>query len=1032
MTQSLTASFFREITRTMSEPLANKVCSDVQGLAWALSRLALEKDAPAWSLLLAQAGPDIQRVAMRLTGDFALAEDAVQETLMLVRDHAANFAIRSNDADDDARRWILGVAANASLHLVRRHHRQAARDHRAGHAAALVATPVADPSQRAENADESFLLRRELAELPTAYGQALALHYFGDQDYPALATHLRVSVNTVRIRVHRGLKALRERLDRCGVALSLAALTGLLSHLGAATTVGGAVTVSASTLGLISSTAVPTVSFSAASGGMTMATVLASAFAALFAVVIFSGAWLNSFSIEPTRPQLVGAVGAGEVVNKAQARPFILVVKTDQMVEVKTDQMVEENPPFANNRAARDIPVAGPFFTSGPNQFRLPLQPFARYDFTIDWGDGTKEVVRSNGPAGKAIVDEAWLAQVKKGLDQPVTVDFENIPYDFVGLGRNFAGLGSSGDIHCLSYLLEKAGIDLCANVIEVPGLQTDDDKTKLPSRVPLKVEAMKLRDVFALLTKLTGLTYVLHDRALLFVAERKDIPSLVCPQHTYAKAGTYTIKITENVIGGFPQVYFNSGYDGVKVIDLAQWGSNTWMSLDEAFMGCVNMTISASDAATAGTGAVENFYRAWCDCRGLTSFPLLNTAAGTNFGEAWSGCSGLTSFPLLNTAAGTSFSFTWSYCSGLTSFPLLNISAVRQLHYTWSYCSGLTSFPLLNTAAVTDFTHTWRDCSSLMSFPLLDTAAVTDFIAVWSGCSSLTSFPLLNTSAGTGFNGAWSDCSGLTSFPLLNTSAGTDFSVAWSGCSGLTSFPLLNVYRGTDFSRTWSGCSGLTSFPLLNIYVGTDFSGAWSGCSGLTSFPLLSTPVGTDFSQAWSGCSGLTSFPLLNTSAGTSFNGAWDGCSGLKSFPLLSTAAGTDFDSAWSECSGLTSFPWLDTSGGKNFDHAWSGCRGLTSFPLLNFRNMEQAEGCFAKITLTSASYGELLVNIAALNKTGGGVTFDGGTSKTSDQNGIQAREKLIKEQGWTIFDGDHLEPAPQDEVPEELQPQPEAVNEF
>ena len=138
MTQSLTASFFREITRTMSEPLANKVCSDVQGLAWALSRLALEKDAPAWSLLLAQAGPDIQRVAMRLTGDFALAEDAVQETLMLVRDHAANFAIRSNDADDDARRWILGVATNVSLHLVRRHHRQMARDHRAGHAAALT------------------------------------------------------------------------------------------------------------------------------------------------------------------------------------------------------------------------------------------------------------------------------------------------------------------------------------------------------------------------------------------------------------------------------------------------------------------------------------------------------------------------------------------------------------------------------------------------------------------------------------------------------------------------------------------------------------------------------------------------------------------------------------------------------------------------------------------------------------------------------------------------------------------------------
>ena len=351
MTLPLTASFPREINRPMSEPLANKVRSDFQDLAWALSRLAQQRDVQAWSLLLAQAGADIQRVAMRLTGDFALAEDAVQETLMLVRDHAANFTVRSNDADDDARRWILGVATNVSLHLVRRHHRQMARDHRAGHAAALTATPVADPSQRAEHADESRLLRRELAELPAVYGQALALHYFGGQDYPALATHLRVSINTVRIRVHRGLKALRERLDRCGVALSIAALTGLLSHLGAATTVGGAATVSASTLGLISSTAVPTTSFSAASSGMTMATVLTSAFAALLALAVLSGVWLSSFRAKSTPPHIAATEVAAEVGNKAQVTPFILVVKTDQVAVGKVPDVYDKETMLILNTA---------------------------------------------------------------------------------------------------------------------------------------------------------------------------------------------------------------------------------------------------------------------------------------------------------------------------------------------------------------------------------------------------------------------------------------------------------------------------------------------------------------------------------------------------------------------------------------------------------------------------------------------------------------------------------------------------------
>jgi hypothetical protein len=174
-----------------------------------------------------------------------------------------------------------------------------------------------------------------------------------------------------------------------------------------------------------------------------------------------------------------------------------------------------------------------------------------------------------------------------------------------------------------------------------------------------------------------------------------------------------------------------------------------------------------------------------------------------------------------------------------------------------------------------------------------------------------------------------------------------------------------------------------LTSFPLLNIYFGKDFSHTWSDCSGLTSFPLLCTFIGTNFGSAWSGCSGLTSFPLLDTSAGTKFT------------------------------------------------EAWSGCSGLTSFPLLNFGKMETAEKCFSGVTISSTLYSELLNNIAALNKTSK-VEFDGGFSKASGQGGIQAREKLTKELGWTIYDGDHPKPAPQDETPAQPQPKPEAVNEF
>ena len=93
----------------------------------------------------------------------------------------------------------------------------------------------------------------------------------------------------------------------------------------------------------------------------------------------------------------------------------------------------------------------------------------------------------------------------------------------------------------------------------------------------------------------------------------------------------------------------------------------------------------------------------------------------------------------------------------------------------------------------------------------------------------------------------------------------------------------------------------------------------------------------------------------------------------------------------------------------------------------------MEEAKKCFSGVTLTSASYGELLANIAALNKVNE-VEFDGGFSKAQGLIGMQAREKLTKKLKWTIYDGDHPKPkpAPEHAPPVEPQPQPEAVNDF
>ncbi len=530
---------------------------------------------------------------------------------------------------------------------------------------------------------------------------------------------------------------------------------------------------------------------------------------------------------------------------------------------------------------------------------------------------------------------------------------------------------------------------------------------------------------------------------------------ALARPTHTYAVAGTYTVRISENVAGGFPGISFNYSGDRLKLLELSQWGDVTWRSMEGAFSGCSNLTITATDAATARTGDVANFFRAWFECSsltifplidtsagwtfegawykcsGLTSFPLINTAAGVTFYGAWDGCRGLTTFPLINTAVGTSFSYAWRHCSGLTSFPVLDTSAGTYFSSAWNGCSGLTSFPLIDTAKGTDFTYTWFGCSGLTSFPFIDTGKGTDFFRAWYGCSGLTSFPpidtgagtrfehtwgsctgltsfpLINTVKGTDFRDTWMDCSGLVSFPAINTAAGTNFSSAWEGCRGLTIFPLIDTGSAQNISSTWYGCSGLTSFPHINTAAVTNFRNAWYGCSGLTSFPLINTAGGTDFTSAWSQCRGLISFPLIDTSAGTDFNGAWASCTGLTGFPLIDTSAGTDFAYAWTNCPSLTSFPLINTAAGTNFDGTWRTCTGLTSFPTLDLGNMLSGAECFYGVTLPPASYSQLLIALAVQN-TNTWVTFHAGSSRYN--TGAVSSRSTLTSRGWTITDGGRL----------------------
>jgi surface protein len=59
-----------------------------------------------------------------------------------------------------------------------------------------------------------------------------------------------------------------------------------------------------------------------------------------------------------------------------------------------------------------------------------------------------------------------------------------------------------------------------------------------------------------------------------------------------YAVLGIYTIRIR----GAFPRIYFNYSGDRYKILSVEQWGTGTWTSMSNAFSGCADLIINATD----------------------------------------------------------------------------------------------------------------------------------------------------------------------------------------------------------------------------------------------------------------------------------------------------------------------------------------------------------------------------------------------------------------------------------------------------
>lgn len=170
-------------------------------------------DEAALAELYDRLGPAAYGLALRITNDPGLAEDAVQEAYLRVWNRADRF----DRALGSPRAWLLRIVRNASIDRVRAE----ASLRRAETTAGRQATPAETPASGLDAFVESErrnTTRTALGQLSQEQQRALELVYFEGLSHSEIAEREGIPLGTVKSRIRQALSRLRSLLGGGGDA----------------------------------------------------------------------------------------------------------------------------------------------------------------------------------------------------------------------------------------------------------------------------------------------------------------------------------------------------------------------------------------------------------------------------------------------------------------------------------------------------------------------------------------------------------------------------------------------------------------------------------------------------------------------------------------------------------------------------------------------------------------------------------------------------------------------------------------------
>ena len=155
------------------------------------------------------------RVCARITGDHALAEDAVQETFFRAFGHLASFDGRSAFST-----WLYRIAVNAALAQVRkRRHREVAWPERAQGEGTMPFDAADDsptPDRHAMSADIRRDVEAVLAHMTPIERTAFVLRHQEGCSIEEISAALSLNVSSAKHAIFRAVRKLRAALEAPG------------------------------------------------------------------------------------------------------------------------------------------------------------------------------------------------------------------------------------------------------------------------------------------------------------------------------------------------------------------------------------------------------------------------------------------------------------------------------------------------------------------------------------------------------------------------------------------------------------------------------------------------------------------------------------------------------------------------------------------------------------------------------------------------------------------------------------------------